>query len=339
MISDAWYPQVNGVVRALDTTARHIREAGHEVEVLGPDRFRTVPLPTYGEIRIALAHRGHIGAAIEAAAADAVHIATEGPLGWMARSWLRRQRIPFTTSFHTMFPQYVRMRTGLPESVGFRVLRRFHNAAERTMVSTPTLAGLLSGHGFERLAHWSRGVDTAFFRPVEPTHLDVPGPIQMYVGRVAVEKNLEAFLKLDTPGTKVVVGEGPQQRELETAYPEVRFVGSKHGDNLLAHYSAADVFVFPSRTDTLGFVMMEALACGVPVAAFPVQGPLDVIADSGAGVLADDLAAAIEQAIGIDPEVCRNRAREFSWPRSAREFIDNLAPITSAHELELEALR
>jgi glycosyltransferase involved in cell wall biosynthesis len=328
MISDAWHPQVNGVVRALDTTARHIRDAGHEVDVLGPNRFRTVPLPTYAEIRLALTRPARVGNAIEDAEPDAVHIATEGPLGWMARAWLQRHGIPFTTSFHTMFPQYVKMRTGLPESVGFRVLRRFHNAGERTMVSTPTLANLLSGHGFARLAHWSRGVDTELFRPVTAAHLDAEGPIQLYVGRVAVEKNLEAFLKLDTPGTKYVVGEGPEKRELEDRYPEVRFVGAKYGDELLAHYCAADVFVFPSLTDTLGFVMMEALACGIPVAAFPVQGPVDVIGDSGAGVLSDDLASAVEQAVGIDPEVCRGRALQFSWPRSAGEFIANLAPIT-----------
>ena len=328
MISDAWHPQVNGVVRALDTTARHIRDAGHEVEVLGPNQFRTVPLPTYAEIRLALTHPGRVGKLIDDAEPDAVHIATEGPLGWMARSWLKRRGIPFTTSFHTMFPQYVRMRTGLPESVGFRVLRRFHNAGERTMVSTPTLAKLLCGHGFAQLALWSRGVDAELFRPVTPARLDGVGPIQLYVGRVAVEKNLEAFLKLDTPGTKYVVGEGPEKRELENAYPSVRFVGAKYGDDLLAHYCAADVFVFPSLTDTLGFVMMEALACGVPVAAFPVQGPVDVIGDSGAGVLSTDLADAVGRAIGIDPKICRDRALEFSWPRSAREFIANLVPIT-----------
>ena len=334
MISDAWHPQVNGVVRALDTTARHIREAGHEVEVLGPDRFRTVPLPTYAEIRLALTRPGRLGNIIDDAEPDAVHVATEGPLGWIARSWLRRRGIPFTTSFHTMFPQYVKMRTGIPESVGFRVLRRFHNAGERTMVSTPTLAKLLCGHGFAQLVLWSRGVDTTLFRPVAPARLDAEGPIQLYVGRVAVEKNLESFLKLDTPGTKYVVGEGPEKQQLESAYPGVRFVGAKYGDELLAHYCAADVFVFPSLTDTLGFVMMEALACGVPVAAFPVQGPVDVIGNSGAGVLSTDLADAVERAIGIDPDICRARALEFSWPRSAREFISNLVPVTG-RQLEL----
>lgn len=328
IVSDAWYPQVNGVVRALDTTALHVRQLGHEVSVLGPDRFRTVPLPTYNEIRLALCTRRSVGRLIEKAAPDAVHIATEGPLGWAARSWLKARGLPFTTSFHTMFPTYVRLRTGIPEPVGFAVVRHFHEAGVRTLVSTPTLAALLRRQGFTKVAQWPRGVDTAQFRPVKPVALAGDGPILMYVGRIAVEKNLEAFLSLDVPGTKYMVGDGPQRAELERRFPEVRFTGVKHGDELVAHFCAADAFVFPSLTDTLGLVMLESLGCGVPVAGYPVQGPLDVVADSGAGVLHEDLAEAVHGALRVDRSRCRPRALEFSWHKSARIFVDLLEAVS-----------
>jgi glycosyltransferase involved in cell wall biosynthesis len=300
---------------------------GHEVEVVAPERFRNVPCPTYPEIRLALCTPGRVGALIAEYGPDAVHIATEGPLGWCARWWLKRRRIPFTTSFHTMFPQYLKVRFGLPESWSFAGMRRFHGAAGATMYSTPRLRDLLQSHGFKNLVGWVRGVDTELFTPGEAEPLDFPGPIQMYVGRVAVEKGIEDFLRAETPGTKVIVGDGPQRAELERRYPAVRFLGSKYDDDLVRHYRAADVFVFPSRTDTLGLVQLEAMACGVPVAAYPVQGPLDVVADSGAGVLNEDLAVAIEQALPIAPEVCRARALEHSWDESVVEFHANLIRI------------
>lgn len=328
IVSDAWYPQVNGVVRALDTTARHVEQLGHEVSVLGPNRFRTVPLPTYNEIRLALCTRRSVGRMIDQARPDAVHIATEGPLGWAARGWLKARGLPFTTSFHTMFPVYVRVRTGIPESVSFAVIRRFHSAGVRMLVSTPTLAALLRSHGFGNVAQWPRGVDTDQFRPIEAAGLDGEGPILMYVGRIAVEKNLEAFLSLEVPGTKYMVGDGPQRAELERKFPDVRFTGVKHGDELVAHFCAADVFVFPSLTETLGLVMLEALGCGVPVAAYPVQGPLDVVADSGAGVLHEDLGEAIRGALRLDRATCRPRALQFSWNNSARIFVDLLERFT-----------
>jgi len=269
IVSDAWFPQLNGVVRALSTTRGRLVRMGHQVEVIGPAPFRSVPCPTYPEIRLALTTPGRVGHLIERFAPDAVHIATEGPLGWCARHWLKRRGMPFTTSFHTMFPLYVKRRCGVAESWSFTLLRLFHNAATRTMYSTETLRATLKRHGFRALAQWVRGVDTALFRPVEPVDLGLPGPILMYVGRLAVEKNLPAFLDLDVPSSKVLVGDGPQRAALAARYPDAIFLGARHGEELVAHYCAADVLVFPSKTDTLGLVMLEAAACGVPVAAWP----------------------------------------------------------------------
>ena len=330
IVSDAWLPQVNGVVRTLQTTVRHLTGFGVDIEVVGPNRFRNAPLPTYPEIRLALTRTSEIGRIIERFAPDAVHIATEGPLGWLTRRWMQQQSLPFTTSFHTMFPQYVEMRTGIPERYGFAMLRRFHDAAARTMVSTNNLRSLLAANHFENLAIWPRGVDTELFKPSADNTLGLEGarPHLFYIGRVAVEKNLETFLSLATPGTKFVVGDGPARQELEKKYPATRFLGTKHGAELVAHYNAADVFVFPSLTDTLGLVMLEAMACGVPVAAFPVLGPLDVIGDSRAGVMANDLKLAVEQAAALDRSVCRPRALEFSWDSASRRFLELLEPLS-----------
>ena len=325
IVSDAWYPQLNGVVRTLSTTRDQLTGMGHEVEVIGPAPFRSVPCPTYPEIRLALTTPGRVGRMIARFAPDAVHIATEGPLGWCARHWLKRRGSPFTTSFHTMFPLYLKLRGGIPESWSFALLRLFHNAATRTMYSTETLRSVLARQGFRSLAQWVRGVDTELFRPVPPAGLKLPGPILMYVGRLAVEKDLDAFLGLSIPGTKVLVGDGPQRAALQAKYPDAVFLGPRYGDELVAHYCAADVLVFPSKTDTLGLVMLEAAACGVPVAAFPVPGPNDIIGGSGAGVLSNDLAAAIEAALDIDPETCRAHAFLYTWDVSARQFFGNLA--------------
>ncbi len=327
IVTDAWFPQINGVVRTLSTTRNRLVDLGHRVDVIAPDRFRNIPCPTYPEIRLALCTPSRVGRLIGSCEPEAVHIATEGPLGWAARSWLKRRRLPFTTSFHTLFPQYLEVRFGVPESLTFRGIRRFHGGATATMYSTPTLRGMLEARGFTRLVRWVRGVDTELFTPGEPEPLPFPRPIQLYVGRIAVEKSIEDFLRLDTPGTKVLVGDGPQRAELAERYPAARFLGIQSGDSLVRHYRAADVFVFPSRTDTLGLVMLEALACGIPIAGYPVQGPLDVVGDSGVGVLDEDLAAAVRGAIGIDPARCRARALEHSWDQSVREFLNNLAPI------------
>lgn len=326
IVSDAWYPQVNGVVRTLDTTAQHLRRAGHEVEVVGPDRFHTVPLPTYREIQLAVRPKRRLRSLVDAFRPEAVHIATEGPLGWAMRAICRHRNWPFTTSFHTQFPEYVWLRTRVPMRWTYGLMRRFHRAAARTMVATPTLENRLRERGFQSLVRWTRGVDTDLFHPRDKDFLDLPRPVSMFVGRVAVEKNLDDFLRLDLPGSKVVVGGGPQLDGFVRRYPEARFVGPKQGEELARYYAAGDVFVFPSRTDTFGLVMLEALASGVPVAAYPVQGPLDVIDGTGVGCLSEDLAEAVACALCLPPEACRAFALERSWPNATQQFLGNLAP-------------
>ncbi|SDG34164.1 hypothetical protein SAMN05216241_10970 [Limimonas halophila] len=329
LVTDAWHPQVNGVVRALSTTIRELERQGHAVTVIAPDGFRTVPCPSYPEIRLSVAPYRAVARRLDSFAPEAVHIATEGPLGWAARRHCRRRGWPFTTSFHTRFPEYVHARTRLPLRAGYGLLRRFHAPAARVMVTTETLRRELADLGLHRTAIWTRGVDTTLFGRQAPAELDLPRPVFAYVGRVAVEKNLRAFLDLDLPGSKLVVGDGPQRPALEAEYPDARFVGAKHGPELAAHHAAADVFVFPSTTDTFGLVLLEALASGVPVAAYPVTGPTDVLGDSGAGVLRDDLRAAALDALNIPPQVCRAHAERFAWPATAREFVANLEPIAT----------
>ncbi len=334
IVSDAWYPQVNGVVRTNDTVAHQLRAMGDEVEFLTPEAFRTFPCPTYPEIRLAVLPRRRIARTIRRFRPDAIHIATEGPLGWSARAYCRRHKLPFTTAYHTRFPEYIRPRFHVPLAWSYAAMRRFHNAAVGTMVATRSLRSELSDHGFERLRLWSRGVDTSLFHPFagEAPVMDFPGPIQLYVGRVAVEKNIEAFLKTDVPGTKVVVGDGPMAEELKQRYPEVKFLGYKSGEDLARHFAAADVFVFPSLTDTFGLVSLEALACGTPVAAFPVPGPADVLGDAPVGGLDLDLSAAIRKALTCDRQTCRDYALKFSWEACARQFRANLFPFPPPDE-------
>ncbi len=321
LATDAWHPQVNGVVRVLDRLRRETPAFGLEIEVVSPEGFPTVPLPTYSEIKLALCSPSEVGRRIMAAGADYVHIPTEGPIGMAARRWCRREGMPFTTSFHTRFPEYLARRLPVPPDLAYAWLRRFHNAGRATLVSTPRLSDELRSRGFAKTAIWPRAVDTGVFCPGEAARLDFPGPIFMYVGRVAVEKNIEAFLKLDLPGTKVIVGDGPQRAELARRYRQAKFLGVHVGEDLVRLYRAADVFVFPSRTDTLGLVSIEAMGCGVPVAAYPVLGPADVIGDSGAGVLSEDLGAAALAALDIPGDVCRARALEFNWEKSASTFV------------------
>ena len=324
IVTDAWAPQTNGVVRTLSFLAYELRALGHEPLLITPEHFFTVPLPTYSEIRLALATQSQVGRQIDAAGPDAIHIVTEGPLGLAARRYCLRRKLAFTTSFHTKFPDYIEARFGIPARWSYRVLRRFHNAAAVTMVATPSVHRELESHGFKKLRRWTRGVDLDHFRPAPKAAAPWPSPIFLYVGRIAVEKNLSAFLSLDLPGTKLIVGEGPQRAELEKTYAQACFLGGLYGQDLAAVYALADVFVFPSRTDTFGLVMLEALASGIPVAGYPVPGPLDLIGTSGAGVLDRDLRKAALAALGIDPAICRARAGEFTWRNSARQFLDNL---------------
>jgi glycosyltransferase involved in cell wall biosynthesis len=331
--TDAWHPQVNGVVRTLTSLARSASALGAEINFLTPDGFPSIGVPTYPGLRIALPNRREIAARIEAVSPDAIHIATEGPIGWAVRAYCRRRRLAFTTSYTTRFPEYIAARSIVPATLSYAVLRHFHAAAAMTMVATASLRQELSARGFRKLGNWTRGVDTTLFTPNDPAELDLPRPIFMTVGRVAVEKNLEAFLSLDLPGSKVVIGDGPQKAELQRRYPKARFLGEKTGKDLTPHLAAADVFVFPSRTDTFGVVQLEALACGTPVAAFPVTGPLDVIADHPVGALDSDLKSACIRALSASRETCRSFALERSWENSARQFIGNLSALQPSRSL------
>jgi glycosyltransferase involved in cell wall biosynthesis len=337
IVSDAWYPQINGVVRTLDTVRGKLVEFGHELIVISPDKFRTIPCPTYPEIRLAILPGAKVRRMLDEFRPEAIHIATEGPLGLAARGYCLKRGLPFTTSFHTKFPEYVEARFRLPPAWTYIWLRRFHGKAERTMTATPSLERELTEFGFKNLARWTRGVDTNLFRPREgelpEAAKGLPRPIHLYVGRVAVEKNIEAFLSLDLPGSKLVVGDGPQMAELKRKYPSVVFAGAHHGEDLARHYAASDLFVFPSLTDTFGLVTLEALASGLPVAAYDVTGPRDVLAGMSktdpVGVLDADLAKAAREAVTLSREACRNYALGFSWEASARQFLGNLAPIAA----------
>lgn len=330
IVTDAWFPQVNGVVRTLSTVRKELEAMGHEVQVIAPDMFRTFPCPTYPEIRLALLPGGRMRRLIDAFAPEAIHIATEGPLGWTARRYCLRRKLPFTTSFHTKFPEYVHARFRVPVSLGYALMRRFHRPSKSVMVATASLMRALEARGFVNVRRWTRGVDLDQFRPHEDRLFDNRRPVFLFVGRVAVEKNIGAFLKLDLPGTKVVVGDGPQLPALKTKYPDVVWTGYRTGDDLARHIASADVFVFPSLTDTFGLVLLEAMACGVPVAAYPVTGPVDVVADPRTGVLDDDLGKAARAALAKNRADCRRYAEKFSWRACAELFFDNLAPMRGA---------
>jgi len=326
IVTDAWFPQINGVVRTLDTVRRELITLGHAVEVIAPDRFRTMPAPSYPEIPLALLPARKMRRLLDAFAPEAIHIATEGPLGWAARRYCLRRNLPFTTSFHTKFPEYIHARWRVPISWGYAMMRRFHAPSRGVMVATPSLAETLRGYGFTRLQRWTRGVDTALFRPRPKTLFNECRPVFLYAGRVAVEKNIGAFLALDLPGQKVVVGDGPMLAALKAKHPDVIFTGYKRGEELAEHMAAADVFVFPSLTDTFGLVLLESMASGVPVAAYPVTGPIDVAADPKVGCLDQDLAKAATAALGKRPEDCRAYAEGFSWRACAEMFLENLHP-------------
>ncbi len=332
IVTDAWLPQVNGVVRTLRTTAQHAERAGHNIKFITPADHFTIPCPTYPEIPLSWTTASRIGRRIEQFGPDAIHIATEGPLGHAARRYCMRRGYRFTTSYHTRFPEYLHERVPVPgvKELAHRFLDRFHRTSDSIMVATPSIEEVLRKRGLDRIKRWSRGVDTTVFRPRNGVSLSGERPYSLYVGRVAPEKNIEAFLSLDLPGTKIVVGDGPQRQELETRYPDVNFTGYKTGEDLAGHVAAADVMVFPSLTDTFGLVLIEAMACGVPVAAFPVPGPIDVVEDGKVGALDDDLGAAVSRALKLDKEACRTYAQGYSWERSTAQFIGNLVTATSS---------
>ncbi|MFZ4688503.1 MAG: glycosyltransferase family 4 protein [Polymorphobacter sp.] len=340
LVSDAWSPQVNGVVRTLSTVVDLATARGHRVQTITPDRFFSLPMPSYPEIRLALTTRRRVANAIAAFDPDAVHIATEGPLGWLARSWCTARGVPFTTSFHTRFPDYVAARTGLSPALFWRMLERFHRPAQHILVATPRLAMELAEHGLSRTRQWTRGVDLKLFTPdraPHPAFADLPRPIALHVGRVAVEKNIEAFLDAEWHGSKVVVGDGPALDELMARYPQAHFLGSLHGEALASTYAGADVLAFPSRTDTFGLVIIEALACGTPVAGYPVPGPLDILGLDGMGTeggtrawlgaVNTDLAMAMRWALRARRADCARYGALFSWERSCDQFLSALAEV------------
>ena len=334
--TDAWHPQVNGVVRTLAMTAEAAKSFGVETIFLTPQSFRTFAMPSYPDLRLALPYRAKIARLIREARPDSIHIATEGPIGVLTRGYCRRRGVPFTTSFHTRFPEYVSARVPVRESWIWSALRAFHRGSEAVMAATPALASELRARGFRNVVLWPRGVDTGMFHP-RPADLGLPRPVFLCVGRVAVEKNLDAFLDLDLPGTKVIVGDGPARAALSRKYPQAVFLGAKQGEELARAYAAADVFVFPSKTDTFGLVLLEALASGVPVAAFPVTGPRDVIGSAPVAALDDDLRNACLNALRISPADCLEFAARHTWQASAEAFIENMAVIRSV-EPEPDAL-
>jgi glycosyltransferase involved in cell wall biosynthesis len=328
IVSDAWLPQVNGVVRTLSVVAEKLTAMGDTVEVIGPDRFRNLPMPGYAEIRLAIAPKRRLAQLVAEFAPEIIHIATEGPLGWAMRGICRRNKWPFTTAFHTRFPEYLEARTRIPADWSWRVMRRFHEAGEGTFAATASLRQELARRGFTKIRAWTRGVDLEKFNPASRDEWpDLPRPVFLYAGRVAIEKNIEAFLALDLPGSKVVVGDGPALPALRQKFPEVTFTGYRENGALARSYAGADVFVFPSRTDTFGLVLLEALAAGTPVAAFPVTGPIDVITDEKVGALDEDLRAACLRALDCDRSMARRHAEAWSWDACVAQFRAALVPI------------
>jgi glycosyltransferase involved in cell wall biosynthesis len=324
--TDAWHPQVNGVVRTLTHMAEAASAFGVEISFLTPQSFRTVAMPSYPDLRLALPGPARIARLIADARPDSIHIATEGPIGLLVRRYCRQHKLPFTTSFHTRFPEYISARLPIPEPWIWRALRAFHGSSQAVMAATPALAGELRARGFRNVVLWPRGVDASQFHP-RTADLGLPRPVFLCVGRVAVEKNLEAFLDLDLPGTKVIVGDGPARAALTRKYPRAVFLGARQGEELAEAYAAADVFVFPSKTDTFGLVLLEALASGLPVAAFPVTGPRDVIGNEPVGALNEDLRIACLTAVTISPQACLAFAARHTWEASARAFVDNIANV------------
>lgn len=327
IVTDAWAPQVNGVVNTLKATRRQLRANGHAVLMVTPENMRSYCCPTYPEIRLAYKPYGKVASALDDFDADCIHIATEGPMGLAARRYCINRGLDFTTAYHTRFPEYLRARFHLPLALTYRWLKWFHGPAKAVMVPTPRMQDALEQSGFKNVVQWSRGVDTNYFTPGPREEATLKRPLYLYVGRIAVEKNIDAFLKMDLPGSKWVIGDGPMREELERKYPDVRFLGAKPHEALPAYYSCADVFVFPSRTDTFGLVLIEAMACGVPVAAYPVEGPIDVVVHGKSGILDADLTRACFEALKLNRAVVRDHALCYSWNAATQQFLQHLHPV------------
>lgn len=320
IVSDAWHPQVNGVVRTVEYIVKESQNMGHEVDLITNGDLKTFSIPRYHDIKIAPFAKGHVRKRIEAFKPEFMHIATEGPLGYAARNYCMKHNIEFTTCYHTNYPEYLKEMFGLPMRLTYAVLRWFHRPAKNTLATTERMAKDLRAHGFENVSVWGRGVDTEQFKPEGEVAVKFDEPVFCYIGRVSVEKNIKAFLNLDLPGKKMVVGDGAQLAELKAEYKDVYFAGSHSGEALAAHYRSADVFVFASKTDTFGLVLLEALACGVPVAAYPVRGPIDVLPGCEAAVMDEDLQKAAIAALGLSKVKAREFAEAHSWAACVKDF-------------------
>ncbi len=326
IITDAWHPQVNGVVRTLKKTISLLEEWGHEVLCINPGQFRSLPMPTYPDIPLVLFPYRKVKQLLNEFQPDAIHLSTEGSLGWAGRRYCLRNHFPYTTTYHTRFPEYVRLRAPVPLSLSYAFIRAFHSQAVLTMVATSSMKQALELRGFKHLEYWTRGVDTEHFKPRNESVLDLPRPIAVYLGRVAVEKNIEDFLNLKLDGSKVVIGTGPALDTLKQKYPQAHFLGYRENGDLARHLASTDVMVFPSKTDTFGLVMLEAMACGVPVAAYPVEGPLDVIQNGTNGWIDSDLQTAMDNALKVDSKLCRQSAESYSWEACTRQFLSLIQP-------------
>ena len=335
LVTDAWHPQVNGVVTTLQELVHALQAWGIEVQVMHPGLFRHRPCPGYAGIDLAVRPHRQLRQMLLDFAPDAVHLATEGPLGWAGRRVCREQGWAFTTAFHTKFPEILHSALKVPLSWGYALFRHFHRPSSGVMVPTQGVLEMLRARGFERLRPWTHGVDTELFRHAEVpvpradwAHL--PRPYWLFVGRVSYEKNIQAFLSLDLPGTKIICGVGPLEQGLRIQYPQAHWMGVLPRHDLAEVYAAADVFVFPSRSETFGLVMLEAMATGTPVAAYPVDGPLQVLCDANGhalgGVLHEDLGQAAHMALQVPRTQARARALEFGWAAAARLFASHLVP-------------
>jgi len=338
IVTDAWEPQVNGVVRTLKQTRAELEKMGHILDMITPLEFKTIPCPTYPDIALSLFPKKGVVEKLDKFAPDAIHIATEGPLGIAARSYAIKRNLPFTTAYHTRFPEYVKARTGIPLALTYKFLRWFHDPSQAVMAPTDVVKNDLEQYGFTNVVLWTRGVDLNIFQPRTEKVLNTNHPIFLYVGRVAVEKNIEAFLELKLPGSKWVVGDGPAIESLKDKYPEVSYLGVLQQEELAKVYSSADVFVFPSKTDTFGLVLLEAMACGLPVAAYPVTGPVDVIGSSKAGAMSADLREACLAALNIPRETAREHAEKFSWQAATEQFVAHLQPVDRHTTVKIESL-